>query len=98
MQTGTGATQPLAPLGVWPAAGGGDIYFYNMFGSAYLSNAVDSGQTSPGQGGAIVANIYIPTVGAPYTFSISHDDGAYFGFVGEAASSSYTPPNNINRP
>src|SRR5208282_4578929 len=37
-----------------------------------------------------------PTIGAPYTFTIMHDDGAYFGFTpGVSAASSFTPPTNI---
>jgi hypothetical protein len=94
MQTGSGATQPTGAFGAWPSASGGDIFFYNMDGAGFLGSAVDSGQTSPGQGGAIVANVYIPTIGSPYVFSIMHDDGAFFGF--SQASASGGPPVNAS--
>jgi hypothetical protein len=96
MQTGTGATQPTVPFpGNWPASSGGDIFFYNMGGGGFLGSPVDSGISSPGQGGATVCNVYVPTIGAPYQFCISHDDGAYFGLLGASATGSHTPPNNI---
>ncbi len=97
MQTGSGATQPTTAFGAWPAASGGDIFFYAMSGNGFLGSATDSGQTSPGQGGVTVASVYIPNP-TTYTFCIMHDDGAFFGFSGATASGSFTPPLNTPTP
>ena len=101
MQVGTGATQAALPFsGAWPdvgSSGSGDIQFYQMGGGGYLSQPgapVDSGIVSQGQGGAVVANIYIPNSNPSYNFTIMHVDGAFFGFVGASAAGSWTPPPN----
>jgi hypothetical protein len=91
-QTGASMTQPTAVLPIGFDGSGGDIYFYAVSGNGTLQASPSNSGYAGDNGIVFVASVYVPAPGT-YTFSISHDDGAFFGFF-NATGSGPNPTNN----
>lgn len=91
-QTSSTMTQPTSVLPIGFTGSGGDIYFYAVSGNGTLQPSPGDSGYAGDNGMVFLASVYIPAPGT-YTFSISHDDGAFFGFY-QVTGSGPNPSNN----
>lgn len=90
-QTSSSMIQPTGTIPIGFNGSGGDIFFYAVSGNGTLQGSPANSGAAGDTGFVFLASIYIPAPGT-YTFTIAHDDGAYFGFYNVTGSGH--PPGN----
>jgi hypothetical protein len=79
-----------------PEQSGPNVYFFAVNGAGEIGASTDSGQAQNWEA-SFICKIYIPAPGT-YTFSLLHDDGAFFSFDNISTSAFLTIGSQTNVP
>jgi hypothetical protein len=79
-----------------PEQSGPDVYFFAINGAGEIGASTDSGQRENWES-SFICKIYIPAPGT-YTFTLLHDDGAFFSFDNTTTSAYKTNGSGTNIP
>ena len=84
----------------YAGASGADFFSLGVNGAGELTGSNTDMSLQQNWVGSLTAQIFIPLANVPYTFSITHDDGAFFSFDTSTGAicqtTTYTPPSGGN--